>query len=105
MVISTLISRSTSGCRWATISSRPAASTAAGLVITDFAVTGGGPFVGVSFDQSDPAAPLIENSNFGDGTLGGPTNLEGAFDSVGPQITPQDTQGCADPENFWTPNC
>jgi hypothetical protein len=75
------------------------------LVITDFAVTGGGPFQGVALGQSDPAAPLIEDSNFGDGTLGSPTNLDGALNSVGPQITPQDTQGCSDPENLWTPNC
>ena len=74
-------------------------------MITDFAVTGGGPFVGVGIDQLDPAAPLIEDSNFGDGTLGGPTNLDGAFDSAGPELTPPDTQGCAEPENFWTPNC
>jgi hypothetical protein len=75
------------------------------LVIADFAVNGGGPFEGVSLGQSDPAAPFVQGSNLGDGTLGGPTNLEGALNSVGPQITPQDTQGCANPENFWTPNC
>jgi hypothetical protein len=75
------------------------------LVITDFAVSGGGPFVGVSLDQSDPAAPLVNDSNFGDGTLGSPTNLDGAQNSVGPQITPQDTQGCNAPQDLWTPNC
>jgi hypothetical protein len=75
------------------------------LVITDFAVNGGGSFQGVSLGQSDPPAPLVEGSNLGDGTLGGPANLAGELNSVGQQITPQDTQGCANSENFWTPNC
>ena len=55
--------------------------------------------------QADPATPFVQGSNVGDGTLGSPTNLDGAQNSVGPQITPQDTQGCNAPENFWTPNC
>ena len=75
------------------------------LVITDFSVTGGGPFEGVSFGQPDPAAPFVEGSNFGDGTLGSPTNLDSSVDSAGPQITPADTQGCNVPQDLWTPNC
>jgi len=75
------------------------------LVITDFAVNGGGPFEGVAPGQADPAAPFVQGSNLGDGTLGSPTNLDGTQNSAGPQITPQDTQGCAAPQDLWTPNC
>jgi hypothetical protein len=74
------------------------------LVITDFDVAGG-TFEGVSLGQPDPPAPLVNDSNIGDGSLGGPTNTFGAENSGGPQITPQDFQSCADPTNFWTPNC
>jgi hypothetical protein len=75
------------------------------LVIADFAVNGGGPFEGVSLDEPDPPAPFVESSNFGDGTLGSPTNLASDLNGVGQEITPQDMQGCAVAENFWTPNC
>jgi hypothetical protein len=76
------------------------------LVITQFQVNGGGPFEGVAPGTlSEPQSPVLEGSNVGDGTLGGPTNTFGAENSAGPQITPQDTQGCSNPANLWTPNC
>jgi hypothetical protein len=74
------------------------------LVITDFNVSGG-IFTGVALDQPDPPAPIVDVSNIGDGTLGGPTNLAGAENNAGPQITPPDIQNCSNPANFWTPNC
>lgn len=75
------------------------------LVITQFDVKGG-TFEGVPLDSPpEPAAPFVEETNFGDGTLGGPTNIDGAQGSAGPQVTPPDTQSCGDPNSFWTPNC
>ena len=75
------------------------------LVITQFEVTGG-TFQGVPFDAaSDPASPQVETSNWGDGTVGGPTNITGAENSAGPEKTPGDTQNCTTSAAFWTPNC
>lgn len=75
------------------------------LVITQFEVTGG-TFEGVPPGAPpEPPAPIVETTNVGDGTLGGPTNLQGQENSAGPQITPPDTQGCGAPADFWTPNC
>ena len=75
------------------------------LVITQFEVTGG-TFQGVPFDAvSDPASPQVETSNWGDGTVGGPTNITGAENSAGPEKTPADTQNCTTSAAFWTPNC
>jgi hypothetical protein len=75
------------------------------LVITDFEVNGG-TFIGSSPGSGpEPASPLINASNLGDGTLGGPTNLDNSFNQAGPQVTPPDTQSCSDPTNLWTQNC
>jgi hypothetical protein len=74
------------------------------LVITQFTVNGG-TFQGVGLGQADPPAPLVEGDNIGDGSVGGPTNISGAENSAGPQLTPQDFQQCANPTNLWTPNC
>jgi hypothetical protein len=75
------------------------------LVISDFDVNGG-TFEGEPPGAPpEPAAPVVETSNAGDGTLGGPTNLQGQENSAGPQVTPPDGQGCAGPASFWTPNC
>ena len=75
------------------------------LVISQFDVSGG-VFEGVPpgpFEQLD--TPLVNTTNVGDGTLGGPTNIEGQENSAGPQITQPDGFGCSDPASFWTPNC
>jgi hypothetical protein len=75
------------------------------LVITQFDVNGG-TFEGVSLDApADPPAPFVETSNLGDGTLGGPTNVDGAENNAGPQITPADGPSCGSGASFWTPNC
>jgi hypothetical protein len=47
----------------------------------------------------------LDGSNLGDGTLGGPTNLDESFGAAGPEITPPDAPGCSDPANLWTQNC
>ena len=75
------------------------------LVITDFSVSGGS-FIGTAPGApEEPDTPLVDGSNLGDGTLGGPTNLDESFGVAGPEITPQDTPGCSDPTNLWTQNC
>jgi hypothetical protein len=74
------------------------------LVITDFDVNGG-TFEGVPLGQPDPPAPLVDVSNAGDGTLGGPTNISSAENSAGPEFTPQDAQNCLDPTKLWAPDC
>jgi hypothetical protein len=75
------------------------------LVISQFDVSGG-TFEGVAPGApAEAPGPVIETTNVGDGTLGGPTNLFEAAGNAGPQITPPDAQGCASGANFWTPNC
>ena len=74
------------------------------LVITQFDVSGG-TFIGAAPGSSDPDTPLVSGSNLGGGTLGEPTNTLGAENNAGPQVTPPDTQGCADPSKLWTQNC
>jgi hypothetical protein len=75
------------------------------LVIAQFEVNGG-TFQGVpEGTPPEPPAPFVETSNFGDGTLGGPTNIQGQENSAGPQITPPDVQSCTGGASFWTPNC
>lgn len=75
------------------------------LVITDFSVNGGS-FIGTSPDgHEDPNTPFVQSSNFGDGTLGEPTNTDGAEGNAGPEVTPPDTQNCGDPASLWTSNC
>lgn len=75
------------------------------LVIVQFEVTGG-TFVGIPYGTPDePDTPLVDTTNYGDGTLGGPTNVTGAENSAGPEQTPPDTRGCTDGAQFWTPNC
>jgi hypothetical protein len=74
-------------------------------VITDFSVNGGS-FIGTSPDgHEDPNTPFVQSSNFGDGTLGEPTNTDGAEGNAGPEVTPPDTQNCGDPASLWTSNC
>jgi hypothetical protein len=79
------------------------------LVISGFDVTEG-EFQGTdaSIPAADlPAAPQVVETNLGDGTLGGPTNLAGAQSNPGPEVTPPDagSQGCGTPNALWTPNC
>jgi hypothetical protein len=75
------------------------------LVIATFNVSGenfDGTNQGTSYD-----VPHAVETNFGDGTLGGPTNTGGTENSPGPEVTKPDigSQGCDSPNAFWTPNC
>ena len=79
------------------------------LVISGFDVTDGA-FQGVYTDVAPaavPPAPFITETNAGDGTEGGPTNLGNAHSNPGPEQTPQDigSQGCTTPQSYWTPSC
>jgi hypothetical protein len=79
------------------------------LVISSFNLTDGG-FQGVNADVPPgavPDTPLVTESNIGDGSLGGPTNINGAENNAGPERTPLDvgSQGCNTPQAYWTPGC
>ena len=54
-----------------------------------------------------PQVPAVTETNIGDGTLGGPTNIGGAEGNPGPEVTPPDAgaQDCNSPDKLWTPNC
>lgn len=75
------------------------------LQIVDFDVDGG-TFIGTAPGApEEPDTPLIEGSNLGGGTLGGPTGLESSVGAAGPEQTPKDTQTCTSPTSLWTRNC
>jgi hypothetical protein len=79
------------------------------LVIGSFDLTEGD-FMGVNADipvGAIPDTPFVTETNVGDGTEGGPTNINGADNNAGPERTPQDigSQGCSTPQAYWTPGC
>src|SRR4029079_11838841 len=62
------------------------------LVISGFDVTEG-KFQGVNATvppDAIPDTPLVTETNVGDGTQGGPTNIDGADGNAGPERTPPD---------------
>jgi hypothetical protein len=74
------------------------------LVIATFDVTGG-QFEGYDANTAGaPPVPNVDVSNIGDGTLGGPTNVD-VYGAPVTEQTPADTFDCSAPEHFWTPNC